>query len=269
MSELLPHHREWLEVISGLSPEVVAARGYYSVESRDQLRGLGLPRDIGRYLPGLGIPVFAVRHLEPGEAFDPTGLILRPDVVYQFKDGRTAKYLSPAKQAPGLDINPLAREWLFDAMVPLVLTEGILKADSAVSTSLAAIGLGGVDGGWCRGAPLPEWELVPLKGRQALIAFDSDVTVKKSVRGALQRLAGYLQRRGAQVEIVMLPPGPHGVKVGLDGSSSRTAAPRIRSGFCSSTRRSRRTFPRKVPIRCLSCRRTSPAPTWSMASATS
>ena len=115
-----------------------------------------------------------------------------------------------------LDVHPLAREWLHDVLVPLVLIEGVIKADSAVSVGLAAIALGGVDGGWRNGAPLPEWELVPLKARTVLVCFDSDVTRKASVRGALHRLAGYLQRRGAEVEIVLLPPGPHGPKVGLD-----------------------------------------------------
>jgi DNA polymerase-1 len=213
---LLAHHRERLAETSGISDGVSAGRGYYSVSSQDELRGRGFPRDIGRYLPGLVIPVYAVRHLEPGELLEPAGLLLRPDQSYTFRDGRVAKYLAPANQPSVLDVHPHARAWLFDAAVPLVVTEGIIKADAAVSVGLAAIGLGGVDGGWRDGAPLPEWELVPLKGRTVLVAFDSDVTRKPSVRGALERLSGYLNRRGAQLEIVVLPPGPHGQKVGLD-----------------------------------------------------
>jgi DNA polymerase-1 len=157
-----------------------------------------------------------LRPLEPGERLEPDGLLLRPDQLYTFKDGHAAKYLAPAGQPNVLDVHPIAREWLMDASVPLVLTEGTIKADAAVSVGLAAIGLGGVDGGWRNGAPLPDWELIPLKGRQVLVAFDSDVTIKPSVRSALDRLSGYLRRRGAQVEIVLLPPGPHGEKTGLD-----------------------------------------------------
>jgi DNA polymerase-1 len=213
---LLEHHRERLETTSAISAEVVAARGYASVETRDELRGRGFPRDIGRHLPALLIPVYGLRTLEPGELFEPSGLLLRPDLVYSFKDGRAAKYLAPASQANVLDAHPLAREWVLNADVPLVLVEGIVKADSAVSVGLAAIGLGGVDGGWRNGVPLPEWELVPLRARQTLVAFDSDVTIKQSVRSALDRLVGYLQRRGAEVEIVVLPPGENGRKTGLD-----------------------------------------------------
>jgi Domain of unknown function (DUF3854) len=149
---LLPHHRERLETTSGIAPEAVAARGYYSVESREQLKGLGFPRDIGHFLPALAIPTFAVRHIGPGEGYGQTGLILRPDTIYAFRDGRVARYLSPSSQANVLDLHPHAREWLPDPLVPLVLTEGVIKADAAVSVGLAAIGLGGVDGGWRNGA---------------------------------------------------------------------------------------------------------------------
>jgi hypothetical protein len=58
-------------------------------------------------------------------------------------------------QANVLDVHPLAREWLHDVLVPVVLTEGVIKADSAVSVGLAAIGLGGADGGWRNGRPHP------------------------------------------------------------------------------------------------------------------
>jgi DNA polymerase I-like protein with 3'-5' exonuclease and polymerase domains len=213
---LLAHHRERLEVTSALSAEVVSGRRYFSVTTREQLKGLGFPRDIGRCLPAIAIPVFALQPLEPGEEPEPSGLLVRPDRLYTFKDGRVAKYLAQAGQQNGLDVHPLARTWLFDAAFPLVITEGILKADAAVSFGFAALGLGGVDGGWRNGAPLSDWELIPIKGRQILIGFDSDVTVKRSVRGALDRLIGYLGRRGGDVEVVLLPPGPHGEKTGLD-----------------------------------------------------
>jgi DNA polymerase-1 len=213
---LLEHHRERLETTSGISPEAVSARRYYSIESRDELKGLGFPRNLAKFLPALAIPVWPVKHLEPGETLEPTGLILRPDILYTFKDGRPAKYLTPAGQANALDINPIAREWLPDVRVPIVLTEGTIKADAGVSVGFAAIGLGGVDGGWRNGAPVDEWQLLPLKGRTVLVAFDSDVSRKATVRGAQHRLTGYLQKRGAEVEIVLLPPGAHGEKVGLD-----------------------------------------------------
>jgi DNA polymerase-1 len=213
---LLEHHQERLETTSALSTDVVSRRGYFSVSSSDELKGRGFPRDIGRFLPAIAIPLFVLGPLEPGERLEPTGLLLRPDRLYTFKDGRTAKYLAPNRQANGLDVHPIARDWLLDAEVPLVVTEGVIKGDAAVSVGFATVGLGGVDGGWRNGAPLPDWELIPLKGRQTLIAVDSDVTVKPSVRGALDRLVGYLQWRGATVEIVVLPPGPHGEKTGLD-----------------------------------------------------
>ena len=47
-----------------------------------------------------------------------------------------------------------------------------------------------------------------------LIAFDSDVMTKESVRGALKRLTGWLRFRGATVRLVIL--ASDGEKVGLD-----------------------------------------------------
>src|SRR5262249_25625008 len=98
---LLSHHSERLETASAISTEVISSRGYFSVSSREELRGRGFPRDIGRVLPAIAIPVFALGPLEPGEVPTSTGLVLRPDALYMFKDGATAKYLSPAGQANG------------------------------------------------------------------------------------------------------------------------------------------------------------------------
>jgi DNA polymerase I-like protein with 3'-5' exonuclease and polymerase domains len=180
------------------------------------VKGLGFPRDIGRYLPGLVFPLFGLAHLDPGEPFVPTGLALRPDTPYAFPDGRVAKYLHPASQPNVLDVHPAMRALLADVDAPLLITEGAIKADAAASVGLVTVALAGVDGWMRSGAPLQEWELVPLKGRQTLICFDSDVTTKKSVRGALGRLVAYMRQRGASVEVVQFPPGPAGQKTGLD-----------------------------------------------------
>ncbi len=53
-------------------------------------------------------------------------------------------------------------------------------------------------------------------GRLCRIIYDSDVCRKPSVRDALDRLVALLERRGAIVEVVYLPEGADGAKVGLD-----------------------------------------------------
>jgi hypothetical protein len=189
---LLPHHRERLETTSAVSPEVVSVRGYYSVETRDALKGLGFPRDIGKHLPGLVIPLYGLAHLDPGAELEPSGLALRPDEPYSFKNGHAAKYLHPSRQEHVLDVLPTMRAQLQDRDAPLLVTEGEIKADAAASVELVTIALAGVDAWMRAGAPLPAWELVPLKARHVLVCFDSDLTTSRGVRAALARLAGYL-----------------------------------------------------------------------------
>jgi DNA polymerase I-like protein with 3'-5' exonuclease and polymerase domains len=214
---LLDHHRERLEVASALSPEVIAARGYYSVQTRDELPVKGFPAELDRFLPGLAIPLFGVRRLDPGEQLEPTGLVLRPDTLYEARDGSARKYLNPAKQRNVLDVHPSMHEFLLDRDVPLIITEGTIKADAAASIGLLAVSLAGVDSGRRDHADHPDWDRIALKVRQILIAYDSDVTIKPSVRGALARLVGFLRRSGARsVEVVRFLPGEQGRKVGLD-----------------------------------------------------
>ena len=108
-----------------------------------------------------------------------------------------------------------------DPGVPLLVTEGIRKADAAVSIGMCCLGLLGV-WNW-RGSnelggkvSLPDWESVALNNRLVLICFDSDVILKASVHAAFTRLREFLKSRGATVKTIYLPAGTHGEKVGLD-----------------------------------------------------
>jgi hypothetical protein len=65
-------------------------------------------------------------------------------------------------------------------------------------------------------AALSDWESVALNDRRVLLAFDSDALVKRSVHQALERLAGFLEGRGAVVLFVYLPELEHGGKCGVD-----------------------------------------------------
>ena len=235
---LLPHHRERLETASAFQPEVVSARGYHSVADARRAQRARLP---ARHRP-----VPARRSRSPStrsgtssraRAFEPTGLLLRPDTLYTFPDGRAAKYLRAGEAAERARRPPArARVAPRRRSCRSCSPRGWSRPTRAVSVGLAAIGLGGVDGGWRNGAPLPEWELVPLKGRQVLIAFDSDVTVKRSVRGALHRLVGYLQparRPGRDRRAAARAARREGRAGRLPRRASRLA--RTRSGCCSST----------------------------------
>lgn len=208
---LLPHHEQLLRA-SAIAPEVAAARGYRSVTTRAELARLGFGSK-QQQVPTLLIPIW-----------DVTGSIAtyqhRPDQP-RVKDGKPIKYETLAGSRMVLDVHPLIRAQLADPAIPLVVTEGVRKSDSAVTAGLCCIALLGV---WSwRGrnqhdgkTALPDWEAIALDGRQVFVCYDSDVMCKREVHQALARLGAFLRQRGADVAYIYLPPGPGGAKVGLD-----------------------------------------------------
>jgi len=209
--DLLPQHLRLIEA-SAIGADVALARGYRSVLTKVELRRLGFGENQAR-VPALLIPIWGVS----GE------IVLyqtRPDEPRIVK-GKAIKYETPAGVRMVLDVPPPARQWMGDPSRPLFITEGIRKADAAVSKGLACIALLGV---WSwRGSnelggkvALPAWESIALNGRPVYIGFDSDATLKSGVRAALLRLKPFLEGRGAKVYVIYLPAGADGRKVGLD-----------------------------------------------------
>lgn len=198
---------------SAISPEVAGLRGYRTVTSGADLESAGFARSQLR-VPTLLIPVF-----------DATGEVVlhqhRPDHP-RLRNGKALKYETPARARMALDVPPaLDRAALNDPAVPLIVTEGVKKADAAVSAGRACIALLGV-WNW-RGknehgglAALADWDSIALNGRVVYVCFDSDVTTKRGVAQALRRLRAFLTQRKARVRIVYLPAAADGSKQGLD-----------------------------------------------------
>ena len=213
MSLLHDHHRKMLEVESGISPDIIAARGYRTITTKAELERLGFGRG-QRIVPALVIPIFS-----------PTGEVVlhqaRPDEPRRNNKGKTVKYETPTGAQMHLDVPPASRPKLGDPKVPLFITEGVKKGDALASHKLCTVALNGVwnwrgtneDGGK---TALPEWEDVDLKGRDVFIVFDSDVMEKEAVHKALVRLKAFLELRGAKVKLIYLPYGEGAVKQGVD-----------------------------------------------------
>lgn len=208
MKVLSAKHRHMLEVERGISPEVIAARGYYTETDPANLRALGFAPY--QCLPGLVIP-------ETTTAGVQVGWKLRPDNPRRdAKTGKVIKYENPAGARHQIDVPPGVVAFLRNPSIPLYITEGSPKADAAWSRGLACVSLGGVWAFLRERLVIPDLDDIDLDGRLVLIAFDSDVMRKPSVREALERLAAAVERRGAIVHAVYLPDGPNGEKVGLD-----------------------------------------------------
>lgn len=209
---LLPQHKKLLDE-SGISPEVAEARGYRSVSDAAELQEIGFAGNQCR-VPALLIPVWGVI----GKARSHQ---IRPDKPRKDGKGKDVKYETPTRSQMALDVHPSILDKMGNPKVPIYITEGIRKADAAVSRGLCCIALLGV-WNW-RGTnehggktALPDWEAIALNGRPVYICFDSDVMLKPEVQQAMLRLKDFLEMKGAEVRLIYLPSGEGEAKVGLD-----------------------------------------------------
>jgi P4 family phage/plasmid primase-like protien len=234
---LLPQHMEKLKS-SAVSEEVWQARAYRSIEDDEAFQspdwgggsrtrgpwvgpeapGSWALREVGfqHYAwrtPGLLIPVWSV-----------TGEIgtyqYRPDDP-RMRNGQPIKYENIEGQPHMIDVPPAVYPHIGNPKKPLIITEGILKADAAVSAGALCIALTGVWDWKGRNifnatAVLQEFDDIVHKDRLFYLAFDSDYSKNSKVGQALERLGAMLRRRGAQVRYCRLQPSSEGSKVGLD-----------------------------------------------------
>ncbi|MDQ3862955.1 MAG: DUF3854 domain-containing protein [Actinomycetota bacterium] len=190
---LSDRHRHMLEVESAITPEVIEARGYRTIEKKVDLKNLGFA-DRQCNPPGLLIPIYS-----------PTGEVAnyqyRADMPRIGRDDKPVKYETPSGTRMVLDVHRFAREMLGDPCVPLFITEGVRKGDALVSRGLCTVTLLGVwnwRGTNERGgkAALPEWEYVALNDdREVYIVFDSDIVLKPEVYSGMVRLKAFLEGR--------------------------------------------------------------------------
>ena len=209
---LSPAHLQQLTQGSGIAPDVITARGYYTATTPAHLEALGFA-EYQRRAPALVLPVHDVQ----GQvAFHQ----IRPDTPRKNKKRKAVKYETPAHQLLTLDVHPVHRALLTRADVPLVVIEGLKKHDAVVSHlapehPLCPVGLIGTYG-WMRDRqPLPDWQAITLQDRQVLLVYDSDVITTPEVGQARLALAMFLKGAGAQVHHIDLPALPGG-KCGAD-----------------------------------------------------
>jgi hypothetical protein len=213
--ELLPQHVRYLES-RGVTPEVAKARGYYSATTKKELADVGFGA-LAQNPPALVIPVWPAWPTP-----EPVVFQIRPDNPRRKDGGRILKFEMPYKSTPHVDVHPATRMLVGDPRVPLLVTEGVTKADAAVARmGVCTVGLAGV-WNW-RGkneaegkTVLADWEFIAIEDREVAVVFDSDVMTKPEVGDALERLGAFLHRRGAHVRYGYLDAGDAGAKVGLD-----------------------------------------------------
>jgi putative DNA primase/helicase len=92
-------------------------------------------------------------------------------------------------------------EGLRDPSRPLWWTEGTKKVDALASLGLVAVNTPGVDG-WRSPSAIADLYGIPLKGRDVVLAYDSDVLTNLNVRRALEALAAWMKQKGAEISVV-------------------------------------------------------------------
>jgi uncharacterized protein DUF3631/uncharacterized protein DUF3854 len=209
---LLDHHAALIKA-SAIADDVARERGYHSATVAARVRELGFSAAQAR-VPCLVVPIHGVAG----------GIVshqIRPDKPRTDAKGKARKYDTPHKATNRLDVHPRARRHLDDPRVPLVVTEGVRKADAAVSRGLCAVAIIGPYG-W-RGTngkggkvALGDWESIALNGRDVFLVPDSDAAHNAGVFDGFERLAEFLRTRKTDVRHVVLPHSDGGAKCGLD-----------------------------------------------------
>lgn len=219
---LSEQHRQMLEVDSGISPDVIQARGYRTVTA-DEARKYGFTGHQAR--AGLLFPVC------PPDGSN--GLyMLRPDsprVIEEKKKGKlpdgtypnkVIKYEWPEGKGLRVDLPPICRPMMGDITRPVFITEGVKKGDSLAS-HLVTLGYcvldfpGGVWGFKDGEGISADLDGLAWRNREVFVVYDSDILTKEAVAKALTRLSTILGRKGARVSAVPLP-ARKGEKVGVD-----------------------------------------------------
>src|SRR5262245_46629081 len=106
---------------SGISSEVIEARGYRTITDPQDLADIGFS-PCQRSVPGLLLPL----HTTDGSQ---TFCVYRPDNPRK-REGKIVKYEIPAKHGMRVDCPPSCRARLADPKIPLWVTEGQKKADA-------------------------------------------------------------------------------------------------------------------------------------------
>jgi hypothetical protein len=194
---LSDRHRQVLEIGSGISPEVIEARGYWTAEGVSELKATSDIAPNQYHAPALVLPVFGV----DGEYRYSR---VRPDNPPE----NMGKYIQPAGTPNVLDVPRPVLDKVLDPKFGLVLTEGERKADSLASLGIPVVCLFGVWNWSCKtdkDTPyemqllLPDFDHIPLRDRRVGVVFDSDLSSNRSVQLAAKRLVQRLRERGAQV----------------------------------------------------------------------
>jgi hypothetical protein len=254
--DLAPQHRRYLGS-RGVSPEVASARGYLSVTSKsggpgDGLRHYGWGKShplVNQISSATGDAVMVIPLYHAHGDGDPSTYQARADKARMSpptpgRKPRPLKFEMPHKvkrgTAPGdlpADVNPLRHNEATSSEWPLILTEGIPKADAILTAAIregidiVPVALTGVTMGYeaehtrldqaAVERKLADMVTTLASGRaRVYLCWDSDWADKRQVRDSLVRTGALLAKAGVEEVIYLALPDPEGddpeAKTGVD-----------------------------------------------------
>jgi hypothetical protein len=137
-------------------------------------------------------------------------------------NGKAIKYETPKGWRMALDVHPFSRPALDNPAIPLIIAEGLKKADALISAGarcvVALLGAWNFRGRNAKGGllALADWDGIALNGRLVYLILDSDAQTNPDIWQARERLAAFLRAKGAIVQMIGLSPAPDGTKRGAD-----------------------------------------------------
>lgn len=218
----------------GITPDLIASRGYRPATSTDNAAlaaGFGVKAETLHEAALLYIPRAVLGQDGQAHALDLPQVRRRPGVACaSWKPDM--KFRSPHGDGPVGMIHPDNAAAVANTEAPLILTEGIVKADAILAAhgdmaSLGVVAYPGVSIPAVRRGdrigPRPGDFLATLRdvldGRRVFLAFDGDWRTNANVAGALDNTAALLRAAGSRVAILDIP-GNAGIDDYLAGASA-------------------------------------------------
>jgi putative DNA primase/helicase len=136
----------------------------------------------------------------------PRGYEVRLDVI---TDGK--KFARPKGQPTTLNIHPDMLDQVRDTSKTLFIVEGTTRCDALAERNVPSVSIPGCYNFMSEKAQLPDWDSLPMAGRQIIIGLDGDVISNANVNGAMYRLAELCLRKGAKRVLVLTLPASQGL----------------------------------------------------------
>lgn len=220
-----PEHRAVLEEVSNIDPAVIDARGYYSL-TKAQISELVQQEIIHpsslRAESWMGIPIYRPDGEKHGE------------IIRRFTVDKSDKfkYIWPTGLRLCFDVHPDCFGNLNNPEIPIMITEGIKKADAILSAArreslpLVVLAANGCDGWKTKVSgstvALPDFYDIAWTDRRVYVNSDSDYRTNNRVSAGWNGCATYVSGKTGEHKTLLVVTPPNGLdKQGADDFLAR------------------------------------------------